>query len=300
MHFSIVRGHDRRFTLAGLVTLACVGCSTTQVEQSVGSIESTEGPAAALLVIDEDSIDNGNPPNYFSDVDVNDQMAEVGVREELRYFRLNPGKVIDLFTGQIEDEGWFSLQTIPAEWNGAGPTNDGALNFWVAGPGLGSSGNGLDREDLLDKVPDVTPLREAELMALVGAHVCAVVYDSDVSINYSPLNGSLKGANLGTVSFEVLSAAKRTDGSSSSLPRMTIRILSEDTCTAICVSGACGDPGGAPCTAHSECWSNVCVQNSCAGAAEGARCRTAADCQSGLACVAPDPGGAVCSLVVIE
>lgn len=54
------------------------------------------------------------------------------------------------------------------------------------------------------------------------------MYDSDISINYGPLNGSLKGANIGLVSLEVVKVTKRTDGSSGSLPRVTVKIVSVD------------------------------------------------------------------------
>src|SRR5687767_9626367 len=188
---------------AGCLKLGSENDNNSQVGQPTGD-PPIQGSANLFLVLDEDSIDNGLPPNFFSDLDVNDQIAEVGVRETLRYFRENVGEVIDLHTGQVEDEGWFAPMTIPSSWRSAGPTDDGIKNFLVAGPGLGSAGGSYDREDLLDKIPDVKPLREAELYSLAGRTVCAVVYDSDVSINYSPLNGSLKGANLGTVSFEVL------------------------------------------------------------------------------------------------
>ena len=61
--------------------------------------------------------------------------------------------------------------------------------------------------------------------------MCAVVYDSDISINYDPLDGSLKGANLGTVAFEVVSVTELTGFSSSSLPRVDIKILdAEEVC----------------------------------------------------------------------
>ena len=43
-----------------------------------------------------------------------------------------------------------------------------------------------------------------------------------------PLNGSLKGANLGIVAFEVLSVTQLTGFSSSSLPKVDIRILDAD------------------------------------------------------------------------
>ena len=146
------------------------------------------------------------------------------------------------------DEGWFAVPTIPDSWNTAGPTSDGLSNFignpaaepeWDhslhgVGPGLGT---GLDPESLLDKIPDVTPLRATGLAMLVGHTLCAVVYDSDVSINYvDPINGSLKGANYGTVAFRVLSVTaldKNVDQnvSSSSLPKASIRIMdAEQVC----------------------------------------------------------------------
>ncbi len=83
---------------------------------------------------------------------------------------------------------------------------------------------------LLDKVPGVTPLRADGLKQLEGKQVCALVYDSDISINYDPLDGSLKGANLGIVAFKVISVTARSDGSSSSLPEVEIEILDAEDC----------------------------------------------------------------------
>lgn len=183
------------------------------------------GEGCVLLVIDEDSIDNGNPPNFFSDRDVNDHIAEIGLREPLPFWLNNPGRIINLHTGQVGDEGWFALKTIPESWRQAGPTTDGACNYWKAGPGLGSADRNGDRESLLDKIPDVTPLRATGLKMLEGQRVCAVVYDSDVSINYGPLNGSLKGANLGIVEFNVRRVTKLNGFSSWSLPQVEIEIL---------------------------------------------------------------------------
>jgi hypothetical protein len=185
-----------------------------------------DGPVV-FLVIDEDSIDNGNPPSDFSETDVNDDIAEVGQRQPLRYFQANIGTTIDLFTGQVGDEGWFALKTIPSSWRSAGPTGNGLRNYLLAGPGLGT---GDDPEVLLDEIPDVTPLRATGLAMLIGETICAIVYDSDVSINYSPLEGNLQGANLGTVAFDVLRVAERTDGSSSDLPRVGIRIRDAALC----------------------------------------------------------------------
>jgi hypothetical protein len=59
---------------------------------------------------------------------------------------------------------------------------------------------------------------------LVGKTVLAVVYDGDLSINYSPLNGNLMGANLGVVAFDVIKVTERKDGSTSSLPRVTVTV----------------------------------------------------------------------------
>jgi len=182
--------------------------------------------SAILLVIDEESIDNGNEPNDFSDTDVNDQLAEVGVRKTLRYFEENVGKTIDLYTGQVGDEGWHALKTILSSWKNAGPTDNGSQNFLQAGPGLG--GGEDDREVLLDKIPNVTPLRATGLKMLIGKTILAVVYDGDISINYSPLNGNLQGANLGLVAFDVIEVVERTDGSTSSLPRVTVTIRDVD------------------------------------------------------------------------
>lgn len=176
---------------------------------------------SVVMVIDEESIDNGNPPNNFSSADVNDNIAKIGQRKTLKYFQENVGKTITLYTGEVGDEGWHALKTIPNSWINAGPTNNGTKNYLQAGPGLGS---GEGPEVLLDKIPNVTPLRAKGLKMLVGQVILAVVYDGDVSINYSPLNGNLQGSNLGMVALEVISVTKRTDGSSGSLPKVSVRI----------------------------------------------------------------------------
>lgn len=185
---------------------------------------------AILMVIDEESIDNGKQPNNFSETDVNDQIARVGQRATLRYFQNNVGRTIDLFSGEVGDEGWHAIKTIPQSWITAGPTNFGSRNFLQAGPGLGGGTN--NPEILLDKVPNVTPLRAAGLKMLVGKTVLAVVQDADASTNYNPLNSNLQGANLGLVALKVMDVRKRTDGSTSSLPRVTVKIMSVEAAKA--------------------------------------------------------------------
>lgn len=180
---------------------------------------STQAPV--FLVIDEESIDNGNPPNNFSDTDVNDPLATVGLRQHLSYFASNIGDTITLYTGDVGDEGWHALKTIPNSWVSAGPTGNGTRNYLQAGPGLGS---GPNPEILLDQIPDVTPLRATGLKMLTGKTILAVVYDGDISTNYSPLTGNLMGANLGIVGLTVLDVTARTDGSSQSLPKVQVRI----------------------------------------------------------------------------
>ena len=192
------------------------------------ALEIIEEQRVVFLVIDEDSIDKDNAPNFFSDTDVNDDIADIGVRGQLPFFAANVGSTITLHTGEVGDEGMFAPKTIPDSWNAAGPTTDGLRNYLDAGPGLGSPDAEGDREALLDKIPDVIRLRADGLALLEGRVVCGVAYDSDISINYGPIDGSLKGANLGTVAFKVLEVTKLEGFSSSSLPEVDIEILDAD------------------------------------------------------------------------
>lgn len=208
-----------------------VGCNNSELYgvKSVSIlVEAQPTNQPVFLVIDEDSIGNGSAPNFFSDVEVNDDIADIGLRTQLPFFAANVGARITLHTGEVGDEGWFALKTMPDFWADAGPTNDWLCNFVLAGPGLGTEDENGDREALLGKIPDVTPLRASGLAMLEGQRVCAVVFDSDISINYDPLDGSLKGANLGVVAFKVISVTARTDGSDSSLPEVVIEILDAD------------------------------------------------------------------------
>lgn len=183
------------------------------------------GNSAVLIIIDDDSIDNGDEPNDFSEEDVNDDISEIGQRQELRYFTANTDEEITLYTGQVGDEGWFALTSIPTGWDAVGPSENGARNYLEAGPGLG----GDEDDDLLDEIPDVIPLRATSLAMLTGQVVIAVVYDSDVSINYDPITGNLQGENLGIVAFEVLEVNARNDDSDSDLPEVRIKILDAAT-----------------------------------------------------------------------
>jgi hypothetical protein len=208
--------------VSGLLFSSCDGLFSSNDDDMQNST------GAVFLFIDEDSIDNGNEPNNFSEEDVNDQLATIGLRTQLKYFKDNVGKTITLYTGEVGDEGWFSAKLIESSWKSAGPTGNGLANYLVPGPGLGAAIPDDDREVLLDQISNVVPLRATGLKMLEGKTIYAVVYDSDISINYSPINANLMGANLGIVAFDVLEVKKRTDGSDGSLPSVSIRIRNAD------------------------------------------------------------------------
>jgi hypothetical protein len=183
-------------------------------------------------MIDEDSINNGTPPNFFTAQDVNDDIARLGLRDQLRFFKNNVGQRIVLRTGRWWDEGWFALETVPASWARGGPSSNGLENYvGVMQPnGTILVGDGLGRgkypASKLHIVPGVTPLRAAGLQDLVGQQVCAVVYDNDIKYNY--WYGSLNGANLGRVAFKVISVNAVSGASCLSLPQVEIEILDAD------------------------------------------------------------------------
>lgn len=191
---------------------------------------------SVLLFVDEDSIDNGLPPNFFSAVAVNDHIAKIGLRTPLPAFDgANIGRQYTLHTGQVGDEGWFAPRSEDPRWAAAGTAPAGIRSFvgqprsphpHGVGPGLGAPDAKGDRESRLDKVRDVVPLRASGLAGLVGKDVCAVVWDSDISINYDKgaTSASLKGETLGTVAFRVLATRRRTDGSSGSLPAVDVQV----------------------------------------------------------------------------
>ena len=186
--------------------------------------------AAGFIVIDEDGIDNGllywlgnvlNPgPNngkQFKKQEVNDHKAAEGLRDALPFFENNVGDMFHLKTGQVGDEGWFAPQFVPPSWDAFDPGGDGLRAFV----------DGVVPQHLLDEVLDVTPLRATGLKALEGGTFCAVVYDSDVSINYGPLQGNLQGANLGIAAFHVeIGGVRLLEGfSSGTLPSVLITVL---------------------------------------------------------------------------
>jgi hypothetical protein len=97
------------------------------------------------------------------------------------------------------------------------------------------TGSGVPSQSRLDKIPAVMPLRALGLDALVGKNVCAVVYDSDISINYDKstfpfTSGNLQGETLGIVAFTVNVTTTLNGFSSSTLPQVTLTIRDAATC----------------------------------------------------------------------
>lgn len=195
-----------------------------------------------VCIIDEDMIDNSSPAilelaagglcgGGDPAVCVNDQLADPGVRLPLQ---LAPGTIIGngvpggtvapLYTGQLMDEGLFRMTMSIPEWDAAGPTSDGLINYLVAlAPFFGNP-----EETLLDKIPGVIPQRTAELHAMIGETCCAVVYDSDVNYDEVDDLANLQGANYGVIRFTLLAVGSDPEGSV--LPDITIRIEDPALC----------------------------------------------------------------------
>lgn len=183
---------------------------------------------AVLIVLDKNAIDKGVSPNNFSESDVNQDRIDYDERSELRYFASRAGSTVTLYSGKVGSEGWYAFRSVPSTWTSAGPTTSGLRNFRLAGPGLGSPNRSGDREALLDKVPNLVPLRATGLEQLVGRTVCGVVMESTASVNYGgTVATAIKGKYRGIVAFTV-SSLRRSTVSSDALPIMTVRVVDAD------------------------------------------------------------------------
>ncbi len=232
---------------------------------------------SVCLIIDEETIDNGistidqAAPSHGVDPDflINDDMpTEVG-NPPLRWNTLFPGDEILLPSGEDGDEGWFALPETIAYADDR--TTELTDEEWIAAFKAGTL-----PQDELDKVLDVMPLRNPELMELLGKCASAIVYDSDISSNYDPDYGNLQGARYGTFTFEVIAVVAPgsipESESSSSFNDLLLRVVSScpecgdgtldpgeacddgnvvagDGCSATCQDEVCGngvlDPGEA-------------------------------------------------------
>jgi hypothetical protein len=171
-----------------------------------------------LIIIDEETIDNGRfSVEWFADMHgvapdflVNDDdPTEVG-NPPLRWNVLFPGDVVVLPGGQVDEEGFFALP----------PDTPFTLADYVAG---------TVPQSALDPVFDVMPFRNHDLYDLVGKTCVAVVYDSDISMNYLPIQGNLQGARYGLFRFQVLDVvvpgSLPESGSSTSLYDVMLMVL---------------------------------------------------------------------------
>ncbi len=199
-----------------------------------------EEVVAQFLIVDEDSIDNGtksieaisfNPPfcgGGNPSVCVNDDIANPGVRTLLftRPTDVTPLTGLVLPTGQVGDEGLFRF-TNPdpqmSEQNGATFTTQ---EFFAA------TGMAAD-ENNLDKIAGTVPLGQADIEALTGKTVCAVVYDSDISVDRGKGQASLKGATMGVTAFKVTAVTPNPAGGSY-LPDITVDLLPSAQVQSVC------------------------------------------------------------------
>jgi hypothetical protein len=236
-------------TVSGESITRATGSDANTNAGGTGNASKTYFGGTTWLIIDEDSIDNGmrfvedptlgvqnifpSTTRVFSDTEVNDDDAAIGLRAVLEYFAANVGNTISLLTGQIGDEAWYAPNCVPFSWIAAdgGCTEKDSPEFLE---GIGNFFNATVPQELLDGIPDVRPLRALGLTEKIGETICAVVYDNDISsVNYldNPpfLTASLQGPTLGIVAFTVLDVVKLEGFSSSSLPEAQILIVNPAT-----------------------------------------------------------------------
>jgi hypothetical protein len=181
-------------------------------------IERRDERGVCVVIIDEDTIDNGHlnveeaaaQHKVQSDWLVNDDRpTEIG-NPWLRWNTDFAGDITILPGGQVDDEGWFALPK-DTPW----PVAD-----FVAG---------IVPQSRLDKIKNVMPLRNQDLARMIGHTCVAVVYDSDISMNYLEINANLQGERYGLFAFKVLDAVlagtRPESKSSTSLYDLRVRVL---------------------------------------------------------------------------
>ena len=131
-------------------------------------------------------------------------------------------------TGEVGDEGLFKFTNPDPQSS----EQDDSIAFTLQ-EFIFAAGDAAD-ENNLDKINGVVPLSEADIVALVGQTVCAVVYDSDVSADVPAGFASLKGATLGLTAFTVTAVGPGPDGSDKSLPVITVDLLPSTDVVSTC------------------------------------------------------------------
>jgi hypothetical protein len=112
-----------------------------------------------------------------------------------------------------------AVRSAPASSSPDAESNEGVENFVLAVPGLGAPDDSGDRESLLQKVPNVVPVRADGLNLLVSRTVCALVYANDIVTSSGSAN--LSGPTLGRIAFKVVSVIP-VDGAA---PNVQVEIL---------------------------------------------------------------------------
>lgn len=224
-----------------------VGCGDPVYAEAIfGYVEEV---AAAVLIIDEDTIDEdkasikaiSNGPPYCGGpvggpgspkVCINEDIADVGERTPLftRPRDVTPISNMMLPTGRVADEGLFMF-TLPDPQMSAQNGATFTLSQFFFGTGA------VANENNLDKIKGVRPLTAADIYALEGKAVCAVVYDSDINWDYKKVQANLKGATLGVTAFTVTDVTPHPSGGSY-LPNITFDLLPIAAHATVCdVSG---------------------------------------------------------------
>ena len=133
--------------------------------QSIEDAASSHGRSADWLINTDEATENGNP--------------------WLKWSQYYAGDEVLLPAGQEGDEGWYGL---PA-----------SLPWSVE-----DYADGTVSQSNLDKIANVKPLDETGISTLIGKKVIAVVYKSDVGMNYDPDEANLQGERRGRIAFTVL------------------------------------------------------------------------------------------------
>jgi hypothetical protein len=218
-------------------------------ELNIGAFSEAQRPEGTkFLMLDEDIIDSGislsgygrtsikeiteaDPPkcgNGDTSVCVNDDIAGLYVRTLLftRGRDITPYSGLWLPTGQVGDYGMFQF-TNPdpqtSNQNGAQFTTQELIGGTCA----------ASNENNLDKIDGVKALGSADINALLGKTVCALVWDSDISWDYAKVEGSLKGATKGLTAFTVQQVTPHPAGGSY-LPLIRVDLIASSDVINVC------------------------------------------------------------------
>jgi hypothetical protein len=126
--------------------------------------------------------------------------------------------VVRIPTGQDTDEGWYVLpEEIQYDGLSFGGLTDGNGNVIDDQAWIEDLIAGTLPQSQLDKIFDVQPLRDLDLITMVGHTCTALVWDSDISMNYNDRRtANLQGARYGLFTFKILDIVKPQ--ASNSLP----------------------------------------------------------------------------------